>query len=112
MSQKTIPIRTPVVRKTSSMPKPLPRTPVSLDDLKEGDLIVAYQDDDDLQNDDPALFGVFLLRHANPYPGSWDVTYREERREAPGLINLSDYEHIFVVSAGARSIGHQGPWQR
>lgn len=102
----------PIVRKTSSMPKPLPRTPVSLDDLKEGALIVAYEDDDDLQNGTAALFGVFLLRHANRYPGSWDVTYRVERREADGLINLSDYEHIFVVSAGAHSIGHQGPWQR
>lgn len=100
------------MRETSPMPKTLPRTPVSLDDLKEGDLIVAYQDDDDLQNGAAALFGVFLLRHANRYPGSWNVTYRDERREADGLINLSNYEHIFVVSAGARSIGHQGPWQR
>ncbi|CAD6016243.1 hypothetical protein [Agreia sp. COWG] len=88
----------------------LNRTPVSLEDLKEEDLIVAYWDDADLQSDDAALNGAILLRHANPKHGSWNVTYRDGRREAPELINLSNYEHIFRVWAGARSIGHRGPW--
>jgi hypothetical protein len=99
------------MRDTGFMQQSLPRTPVSLEALQEDDLIVAYHDDDDLQNDDAALGGAILLRHANTRPGSWDVTYRDGRRDADGLINLSSHAHIFKISAGPRALGHQGPWR-
>lgn len=99
------------MRDTGSMSQSLPRTPVSLEDLKEDDLIVAYDDDDDLQNDNARLNGAILLRHANPRRGSWDVTYRDGRREADGLVNLSSSAHIFKISAGPREVGHRGPWR-
>ena len=52
------------MRDTDSMTQPLVRTPLSLEDLQEGDLIVAYYDDDALQNDDAVLGGAILLRKA------------------------------------------------
>lgn len=93
------------------MPSSVPRTPVDLNQLKAGDLVVAYEDDDARENNDAVLNGVILLTHKNSREGSWDVTYRDGSREASGLVNLSDRK-IYLISAGVWTIGHQGPWSR
>ena len=98
------------MRDTDSMTQPLVRTPVKFEDVQEGDLIVAYYDDNALQNDDAVLGGAILLRSANRRPGSWNVAYRDGGREADGLTNLSDKAHIFKISVGEWAIGYNGPW--
>jgi hypothetical protein len=94
------------------MPQSFPRTRVSPEELQEDDLIVECHDDDDLQNDDAALGGAILLRHANSRPGSWDGLLERElsalfaERQARHLLSQNPFRYPSAVNRATTTPDH------
>ncbi|MCA0296549.1 MAG: hypothetical protein LCH96_14805 [Actinobacteria bacterium] len=74
-----------------------------------GDLVIAYRDQEDMDAGVAVLNGVIELVRCSGGT-RWSVHYKDGNRRADEVVNLNGCL-VFLVSAGSRMLGYNGPWR-